>query len=503
MGQGFSSLVSAVASQWKAVGISLIEDGIELGPNRHRRQVRRVRGWSAWNCNKMDRLGVHRTTNAPSEKYQEDFLRKTHQGSPIELFYSYSHEDEEFKTDMEKTLATLKLDGLLNDWNDRKIIPGQHINEEIKKHMDKSDILVFLFSREFFASEACIEEWEYAKELESKGKPVVRIPVIVRVCPWLDFLDGDDVLALPRDGNAITGFADQDVAWNQVYDGIKNVVEDLRNTFEPKQLFLSTLMKTEAVGKNREYIDLKDIFVFPNLTKFDDQGDTELRHVAIRTRNELLTKERVIIYGQERSGKTALARFLYLSLVSESKPVLMLGLPDAGVRADDTYFQRIYEEQYSGDYRKWMELEDKTLIIDDFEPSRRIFAMLDKVRDIFPRIILLISSDVFISYFKDEQRMNDFEQIKIDPFDHAQQELLIRKRMARSEYPEPMTDSVVDRIENNVNSLIISNRIVPRYPFYVLSILQAYENYMPDNMIFTSSGHCYQALIVAGLIRAG
>ncbi len=197
-------------------------------------------------------------------------MQQKHHGPRIELFYSYSHEDEEFKTEMEQTLALLKRDDVLNAWHDRKILPGQHLNEEIKKHMDRSDILVFFFSRAFFASEACVEEWEYAKELASLGKPIVRIPIIARVCPWLDFLDSDDVLALPRDGEPISGYLDRDVAWHQVYEGIKGVVEDLRNTIKPKTEHLATLTKTEAVGKHREFIDLIDLFVFPNLTKLEN-----------------------------------------------------------------------------------------------------------------------------------------------------------------------------------------------------------------------------------------
>ena len=150
-----------------------------------------------------------------------------------------------------------------------------------------------------------------------------------------------------------------------------------------------------------------------------------------------------------------------------------------------------------------MRLSDKMLIIDDYQPSPRMFRLLDRVRGHFANIVVLMSSDVFISYFKDERRMAEFEQLKIEPLNHAQQEILIRKRLDRSDGSEPVTDAFVDQIENDVNSVIITHRIVPRYPFYVLSILQAYENYMPDNMIFTSSGHCYHALIVASLIRTG
>ena len=430
-------------------------------------------------------------------------MHKTHNGQPIELFYSYCHEDEEFRDRMETALALLSRDGLLNEWHDRKILPGQDLNDEIKKHMDRSDILVFLFSDGFFASDACVEEWKYAKELADRGKSIIRIPIIVRVCPWLDFLGVDNVMTLPQDGIAISSHEDHDVAWSQVYQGIKAVVEDFRSSVMPKQDYLHSLTKTESVGNNREYINLTDIFVFPKMTKLENENEDEIRLVTIDNREDLLRMDRVVIHGQEKCGKTALAKYLYLTLIEEGRPVIMLNIPDSGQRVDEGYIQRNYEEQHSGDFESWSRRGDKTLIIDDYQPSPRMFRLLGQVRKTFERIVILMASDVFISYFRDEQRMADFDQLKIEPLNQAQQETLIRKRLARSDLAEPVTDTFVDHVENDVNGVIISNRIVPRYPFYVLSILQAYENYMPDNMVFTSSGHCYHALIVASLIRSG
>ena len=317
------------------------------------------------------------------------------------------------------------------------------------------------------------------------------------------FLKGDDVLALPTDGKPIKTFQDQDVAWNQIYEGIKIAIENLRSTVRPKQDYLASLTKTESVGKHREYIDLVDIFVFPKMMKLEDEDDEGIRLVTVDNLKDLLKIDKVMIHGQETSGKTALAKFIYLKLIENDQPVLLLNIPDTGQRVDETYIQRNYKEQYSGDFEVWSRCDEKTLIIDDYQPSSRMFRLIDQARDIFDRIIILMDSDVFISYFKDEQRMSDFDQLKIEPLSHAQQEILIRKRFANSDMSEPVTDSFVDQVENDVNAVIISNRIVPRYPFYVLSILQAYENYMPDNMIFTSSGHCYHALIVASLIRSG
>lgn len=80
---------------------------------------------------------------------------------------------------------------------------------------------------------------------------------------------------------------------------------------------------------------------------------------------------------------------------------------------------------------------------------------------------------------------------------------MIRKRLALLNGGSAVSDSLVDREERRVNSVLVSQRLLPRYPFYVLSILQTLEAYMPPNLQITSYGHCYQALILAHLWLSG
>ena len=119
------------------------------------------------------------------------------------LFYSYSHKDAQHRNEMEKALSLLQRKNLLKDWSDQKILPGQTISKEIKEEMNKADIFVFLLSQDFIASNACMEEWEYAKQLSAEGKPIFRIPIILRDCSWEDLLSDDDIKALPYDANPV------------------------------------------------------------------------------------------------------------------------------------------------------------------------------------------------------------------------------------------------------------------------------------------------------------
>ena len=46
-------------------------------------------------------------------------------GSPVEIFYSYSHKDEKLRDELEKHLSMLKNEGLIAGWHDRKIGGGE------------------------------------------------------------------------------------------------------------------------------------------------------------------------------------------------------------------------------------------------------------------------------------------------------------------------------------------------------------------------------------------
>ena len=83
----------------------------------------------------------------------------------------------------------------LKQWSDRSILSGEHISDAIKQNMEKSDILVFLISTDFLASEACKKEWNYAGQLAQNGNQI-RIPIILKECVWQDYDDMKSVLGL-------------------------------------------------------------------------------------------------------------------------------------------------------------------------------------------------------------------------------------------------------------------------------------------------------------------
>ena len=83
------------------------------------------------------------------------------------------------------------------------------------------------------------------------------------------------LLTLPTDGKPVSSFTNKDDAWYEVYEGLKRVIDkelmikQLKLKDEFKEFLQDTEMLTKAHSQ-KEKILLDDIFVYPDLNKFDE-----------------------------------------------------------------------------------------------------------------------------------------------------------------------------------------------------------------------------------------
>ena len=295
---------------------------------------------------------------------------------------------------MDTRLAVLKQQGLLRSWSDREILSGQRISTAICTNQPEADIMAFLISPDFLASSECIKEWDRAKRLAHTHPPVFRVPIIVRECAWYDFLGHDDVKALPIDGKPIMSYPDPDVAWQEVYNGIKAIVEALRRTFSAKVPYIDRLK--DAALDTPEPILLDDIFVFPRLV--EQHYKTRRKRLTITTIDDVDELQRIdyaIVHGQEKAGKTTLAKHLTLSLIDDEQPVLLLDGHPPLRRASDKQLRRQYEDQFNGDYYLWKQQSHKTLILDNVSEAAAMVNFIVEALELFESIYLFVASDVF------------------------------------------------------------------------------------------------------------
>ena len=309
------------------------------------------------------------------------------------LFCSYCHADDRYRRSLEKSIALLKNEGFVKTWSDKKILPGQSISAAIDENMAKADIVVYIFSQNFIASNACMQEWNYGKQLHSTGKCLFRIPIIAEDCSWQDILSDDDIKALPKDGKAVANFSVRSVAWQQVYEGIRDVIVQLRSTFSPKSEFIEEMQRTDFLSEG--HIKLQDIFLFPALSWYETQSEEDkLREDIILTPANLLDHKYALVHGEEMSGKTALGRYMYLHTIQKSHPALYIDLKQISGRPKESIFLDFYRRQLNGDYYLWKQQKDKTLVLDNLSSVSNVVDFVTFSKQHFEKIIVTTSSDI-------------------------------------------------------------------------------------------------------------
>jgi hypothetical protein len=144
---------------------------------------------------------------------------------PIEVFYSYSHKDEKLRDKLETALSTLKRQGVITGWHDRKMSAGDEWKNQIDEHLNSARVILLLISPDFIASDYCYDkEMMRALERHDKGEARV-IPIILRACDWQGLPFGM-LQALPKDGKPVRSWSDIDAAFLDVAKGIRFAVEN-------------------------------------------------------------------------------------------------------------------------------------------------------------------------------------------------------------------------------------------------------------------------------------
>jgi internalin A len=156
------------------------------------------------------------------EKQREESLDAIAKAKAI--FFSYSHQDEVLRDELETHLKLLQRQGVISTWHDRKILPGREWDREIDRYLEKAKIILFLISADFIASDYCWEnEVKQALKWHESGHATV-IPALLRSCDWKG-APFRKLQGLPKDMTPITAWRDRDAAWTDVATGIRAVAE--------------------------------------------------------------------------------------------------------------------------------------------------------------------------------------------------------------------------------------------------------------------------------------
>lgn len=182
---------------------------------------------------------------------------------PIKLFISYSHQDEKFKEQLANHLSSLKRRKIVNEWHDRKLIPGSDWDGTIKQELLDSDIILLLISSDFIASNYCYDiEIKKALERHEQGEATV-VPIIIRPCDWKD-LPFSRIQGLPKDAKALSTWNDLDEGYLSIIEGIKGLIEkqeeNKKNTVQVEINDFLSFSHDVIIGRlPRGYIVIQDV----------------------------------------------------------------------------------------------------------------------------------------------------------------------------------------------------------------------------------------------------
>lgn len=194
----------------------------------------------------------------------EEVLRepqKTIQANPqpVHVFISYARKDEVFYNQLVKHLSVLRRERVIAVWHDRLIQPGEDWAQQISNYLENADIILFLISADFLASDASNAEVIKAIERHDAGEARV-LPIILRPVELQDS-PLNRLQVLPKDGKPITSWGTRNDAFLDVAQGIREAAEQIMVRSQPafNQLPLGQRRRLE-----KRYAELQERFSLLN-----------------------------------------------------------------------------------------------------------------------------------------------------------------------------------------------------------------------------------------------
>lgn len=192
---------------------------------------------------------------------------------PLEVFYSYASEDENFRQRLEIQMKGLKRQKVIDDWHFRKIGAGKDWKHEIHEHLEGSRIILLLISPYFIASDYCYDI-ELGRAIEKHNAGTARaIPIVLRPTDNWKSTPFGGLQALPTNGKPINKWSNKDEAWADVTRGIREAAEELQSIPSSGNMLIPSYIK--------HGIHLKGI-VIPSHCNYSDISLTDDYYYAVQ-----------------------------------------------------------------------------------------------------------------------------------------------------------------------------------------------------------------------------
>jgi len=196
-------------------------------------------------------------------------------------------------------------------------------------------------------------------------------------------------------------------SWNTIHRFYASEIiidQKIRNTnrsparLSPSTNFIDFIKEDNEMGLNKNF---QEYFVFPKIERRSNEdfsGDLMISTLSDCI-DEIDKRKHLLFEGDDKCGKTALAKYLYLALMKESSP-LFFNTDMIRNREMRKVVENTFKEQYSEDpvlFEKYMQLdfESRVAIIDDVQTIKQeqLPRLIECFKDVFGKIILFSKSE--------------------------------------------------------------------------------------------------------------
>ena len=263
-------------------------------------------------------------------------------------------------------------------------------------------------------------------------------------------------------------------------------------------------------GRN---LKLENFYIYPDLEKIDDKEETDLVSAEVLQSPSSIIGG-VLIKGTEKSGKTSLLHTLFQKYYDAGYlPLLLRGedINSATSKELNKKIEKAVNYQYSKlDYDNWKKASNskKIILFDDFERTkisdRYRWKVILFLTDNYKNLLITSDGSIDISEATLQDAANilsKFDHYEIRSFGHRLRHDLIRKWNGIDEDYTVSTVGLIDQIDKaeKVLNTVLGKNLVPRVPFYLLTLLQSIDSDSTGELQNSAFGHYYHYLLTKDL----
>jgi len=294
----------------------------------------------------------------------------------------------------------------------------------------------------------------------------------------------------------------------------KKSIYQLKETYRNK---INT-MGLKVSHPTKENMTLEDIFIYQDLSAVNNNKKNQsilLEYNSKQLKN-LHEIGHTIIYGAETSGKTSLIRILQLKYKRDGLVPVVIDGKD--IKSNDfqstkikTLILKAFKSQYENDHKtistfEQLDKDQVLLLIDDFqdvslntEYKSEFITNLLKLQ--YKNVIFFAHESLLLEATTESflaESLVDFKHFQLLELGHKLREEMIRKwiSLGRETDVEYKDLIFMSREKSKSINTTIGYNIVPAYPIYILTLLQALEVNDSHMLEKSSYGHYYHFLIM-------